>query len=258
MSGSIVQQIASFNVGTQSPWPYILFGGSGLNVTGGSTLVLFWSAPYANTLESIRDNYGNSWSQVPSAAYADPVTGYDGEFWIATNVAQETSSNSLTLTFTYNGSASSEACVWGIEVEGAKGATVSTGGSFSGGADTDFSVPPLNGDGGALYFEGLAGTNAAACTVEAPWSIDIDSAKNQSYAVVATLAGQSGFQQPTFIPNPSFSGVGVGCILIGGTNGIGGGYWSGPGEGCILHTGRSVPAQPPLKPWYRTYAEKKK
>ena len=50
-------------------------------------------------------------------------------WWIATNVAQVTSSKLLTLTFTCtNGSASSEACVWGIEVEGSRHATASANG----------------------------------------------------------------------------------------------------------------------------------
>ena len=66
------EQVASNNNATLSPWPFIVFNGTGILVTGGNTLVLLWSAPEANTLESIIDNYGNSWSQIPGAGVRRP------------------------------------------------------------------------------------------------------------------------------------------------------------------------------------------
>jgi hypothetical protein len=218
---AIVQQDSWSNNGGASPWTQNIVFADGnpgqKNVTAGNAILVFWAGPNTRTLSSITDNYGNSYSKISGASLSDSNVGYDGEWWIATNVAAVTFpvGPRLALTFTYAGSASNQVGFWALEISGVNSATQVTGtAEISDNSTATFSGPSLNGGSvGAIYLMGTSGSTENSVTVGSPWSIETV-LQELLAPTVATLVS-TGAQQATFTPSPSFFGVACGLAFTG-------------------------------------------
>jgi hypothetical protein len=249
MSAAILKQDAWSNSQSASPWTQDALNafddGTGALVTAGNAIVIFWSSLNANPLISITDNYGNSYSKIPNASFNDTNTGYNGEFWIAYNVAGVTSGNPLEVTFDYSGSASNNVGFWALEISGINSATV-----VAGTKDVDitnhanFTGVSLNGGSGAVYLTGLSGIfneatgSADTTTVGSPWSI-LTRLIEVGAPLVAALVS-SGVQQPTFTPEPT-PGDAIGVICSVAFTGVSIGPSGLPFLGSVVAVG-SVPS----------------
>jgi hypothetical protein len=223
MLAKVVQQDSwTNNNNTASPWTQDFVFADGnpgeQDVTEGNAILVFWSGTSANTLSSITDNYGNTYSKIAGASKTDSNVGWDGEWWIATNVAAVTYpvGPRLALTFTYAGSPSGS--FWALEISGVNSATQVTGTEeidITNGSN--FSGPSLNGGSvGAIYLTGLSGTFENETTVSSPWSIE-SALLEDGVPSVATLVS-TGTQHATFTPEPSpgwFIGVVCGLAFTG-------------------------------------------
>lgn len=215
----IIQQDAWSNNNSFAPWTQIVFGDGQpgqKDVTAGNAILVFWAGLNANTLSSITDNYGNTYSKIAGASKNDSSLGYDGEWWIATNVAAVTYpvGPKLALTFTYAGSATTQVGFWVLEISGVNSATQVTGtASIDDTTDANYSGPSLNGGSvGAIYLVGLSGFAENDATVNSPWSIETV-LQELLAPTVATLVSTTGTQQPTFTPGSGTEFLGVACGL---------------------------------------------
>jgi hypothetical protein len=218
MSAAIVQQDAWASNGSHNPWTQSVFVELfNQFVTAGNAIVVCWQGGGGgspNPLTSITDNYGNSYSKIAGASLNDSGnTGYDGEFWIAYNVAGVTSAKELQLTFAYSGSASPFVGFWALEISGITGATLVTGTKSVGFTANPFTGVSLNGGSGAIDLTGVVGGNSRFTTVALPWSVYQSTFLPEAEApLVATLVS-SGVQQPTFA-NGGFDGIVCGLAFI--------------------------------------------
>jgi hypothetical protein len=222
---TIIQQDAWSNNSSNAPWTQNLVFADGnpgqRNVTAGSAILVFWAGPSGNTLSSITDNYGNSYSKIAGASKTDAGLGYDGEWWIATNVAAVTYpvvGPRLALTFTYAGSASNQVGFWALEISGVNSATQVTGTESINqiGNGANFSGDSLNGGSvGAIYLMGFSGVAEDKITVGSPWSIK--SVLQETLAPTAAILASAGAQQPTCTPSQinGFAGVVCGLAFTG-------------------------------------------
>lgn len=224
MLAKVIQQDSWNNsLGAASPWTQDFVFADGnpgeQDVTAGDAILVFWAGPSANTLSSITDNYGNSYSKIAGASKNDTNLGEDGEWWIATNVAAVTYpvGPRLALTFTYTGSATTNVGFWALEISGVNSATQVTGTESINQFDSDasFSGVSLSGGSvGAIYLEGFSGFAENGITVGSPWSIE--SALPEIGAPNVAILADTGTQQPTCTPSASgFSGVVCGLAFTG-------------------------------------------
>jgi hypothetical protein len=270
LTPSIVQQDCAEATSSETSFTNTYFEHSyGMkNVTAGDALVVFWAGPNTNTVASMTDNYGNTYTQVPGAAINDSNTGRGTDVWWAQNVAQVTDpTKEYALTVNINGTATANQSVVIFECNGINGASIVTSTlSVDDNTGTNFSGPSLNGGSGAVYLSGLAGIFGDTVTVASPWAIvqtpDIGgggggSTEPNGGQAVAQLTG-SGTQQATFTPqaaSPSwFIGVVSGVAFVpsgsGGSHPTAGSYWSL--QQLMKQQARYVPPRPAntLRPIY--------
>jgi hypothetical protein len=210
------------------------------NVQAGHALVVFIGGSTGGStspVESITDNYGNTYVQVPGAYTTHPAySSYWQDVWVAYDVAQVNDNGTgapghAVLDLTFNFSSSVAVAIVMAECSGINGATLVVGGNgVYQSPNAPLDGPSVNGGSGALYLASLCSFyassgdeyNSTPAAVNSPWALPPQSGPGTggsgfpwSGAEGPTVAGlvSSGSQQPIFNTTAIGSSFDVGTIV---------------------------------------------